>query len=126
MATIQVSVGELVDKYSILQIKKSKITDDKIPFIEKEMNSLLPEISKYIQIDAISVLYEDLIGINVQLWEIQDKLRKLEKEKRFDEEFVTSARSAYHLNDERFNIKSKIDRLTDSEIREVKQYIEYR
>lgn len=126
MVMVPVSVGELIDKYSILQIKKSKVTDDKVPFVEKEMQSLLPEVSKYIRIDAISILYEDLIGVNVQLWEIEDKLRKMEKEKKFDEEFVTSARSVYHLNDERFNIKSKINRLTDSEIREVKQHIEYR
>lgn len=123
---IPVSVGELIDKYSILQIKRSKVTDDKIPFIEKEINSLLPEVSKYLRIDAISVLYEDLIGLNVQLWDIEDKLRRMEKEKRFDEEFITSARSVYHLNDERFNIKSKINRLTDSEIREIKQHIDYR
>lgn len=126
MVMIPVSVGELIDKYSILQIKRSKVTDDKIPFIEKEINSLLPEVSKYLRIDAISVLYEDLIGLNVQLWDIEDKLRRMEKEKRFDEEFITSARSVYHLNDERFNIKSKINRLTDSEIREIKQHIDYR
>ena len=110
----------------LLQIKRSKVTDDKIPFIEKEVNSLLPEVSKYLRIDAISVLYEDLIGLNVQLWDIEDKLRRMEKEKRFDEEFITSARSVYHLNDERFNIKNKINRLTDSEIREIKQHIDYR
>jgi predicted transposase YbfD/YdcC len=127
MVTIPVSVGELIDKISILQIKKSKVTDDtKLAKIEKELSGLFKVAGPFLVNDSISVLYEDLIGVNSQLWTIEDKLRILEKEHKFDEEFISLARSVYHLNDERFSLKSKINVLTDSDIQEVKQYIDYK
>jgi hypothetical protein len=127
MVIIPVSVGELIDKISILQIKKSKITDDtKLAKVEKELSGLFKIAGPFLINDSISVLYEDLIGVNSQLWNVEDKLRVLEKEHRFEGEFVSLARSVYHLNDERFNIKNKINVLTDSDIQEVKQYIDYK
>jgi hypothetical protein len=126
MITIPVSVGELIDKYTILQIKRSKVSADKLSKVENESKQLLPLVGKFIAIDAISTLYEDLIGINLQLWNVEDEIRKLEKDKNFGDKFVELARAVYHLNDERFVIKNKINTLTDSDIQEVKQYIDYK
>ena len=127
MVTIPVSVGELIDKISILQIKKNKMTDSsKLVKVENELSHLYKVAVPFLAIDSISVLFEDLIGVNSQLWTVEDKLRILEKEHRFEGEFVSLARSVYHLNDERFNIKNKINVLTDSDIQEVKQYIDYK
>ena len=127
MVTIPVSVGELIDKISILQIKKTKITDEtKLAKVEKELSHLYKMAGPFLVNDSISVLYEDLIGVNSQLWTIEDKLRILEKEHKFEGEFISLARGVYHLNDERFSLKSKINILTDSDIQEVKQYIDYK
>jgi hypothetical protein len=126
MVTIQVSVGELVDKYTILQIKRSKVSDDKLQKVEHEIQALIQQVGPFLAIDSISVLYEDLLGVNMQLWNVEDEIRKLEKEKKFEDKFIELARAVYHLNDERFNIKNKINTLTDSDIQEVKQYIDYK
>jgi len=126
MITIPVSVGELIDKYTILQIKRSKVSTDKLPKVENESKQLLPLVGKFLAIDPISTLYEDLIGINLQLWNVEDDIRKLEKDKDFGDKFIELARAVYHLNDERFVIKNKINTLTDSDIQEVKQYIDYK
>jgi len=127
MLTIPVSVGELIDKISILQIKRSKIKDEtKLAKVQTEIKELMAVAGPFLANDSISVLYEDLIGINSQLWNVEDKLRILEKENKFEGEFVSLARSVYHLNDERFNIKNKINILLNSDIQEVKQYIDYK
>jgi|TARA_R110002126_G_scaffold79577_1_gene197341 hypothetical protein len=126
MITIPVSVGELIDKYTILQIKRSKVSADKLAKVEKEAKQLLPLVGKFIAIDSISRLYEDLIGVNLQLWNVEDEIRKLEKDKDFGDKFIELARAVYHLNDERFVVKNKINMLTDSDIQEVKQYIDYK
>ena len=126
MITIPVSVGELIDKYTILQIKRSKVSADKLAKVEKEAKQLLPLVGKFIAIDSISRLYEDLIGVNLQLWNVEDEIRKLEKDKDFGDKFIELARADYHLNDERFVVKNKINMLTDSDIQEVKQYIDYK
>lgn len=126
MITIPVSVGELIDKYTILQIKRSKVSADKLVKVKHEMDALLPLVGPFLAIDAISRLYEDLIGVNTQLWDVEDQLRVLEKDKEFDDKFVELARAVYYLNDERFAVKNKINTLTDSDIQEVKQYIEYK
>lgn len=126
MITIPVSVGELIDKYTILQIKRSKVDDSKLEKVQHEIQSLMPIVVSYLAIDSISKCYEDLLGVNSQLWTVEDKLRILEKEKSFGEEFIELARAVYYLNDERFTIKNKINTLTDSDIQEVKQYIDYK
>lgn len=126
MVTIPVSVGELVDKYTILQIKRSKVTGDKLKKVENEIDQLSPLVGKYIIIEPVGRSYEDLIGINMQLWNVEDEIRKLEKDKNFGERFIELARAVYVLNDERFAIKNKVNVLTDSDIQEVKQYIDYK
>lgn len=126
MITIPVSVGELIDKYSILQIKRSKVKGVKLEKVQNEINSLTSHVSKFITIDTISTLYEDLLGVNTQLWEVEDEIRILENQKLFNDKFIQLARSVYYLNDERFSIKNKINVLTDSEIQEIKQYTDYK
>lgn len=127
MINIPVSVGELIDKLSILQIKKSKIDDkQKLEKIEKEYKFLLTHSMKYLDIEAIDKLFDDLLGVNLQLWNVEDELRILEKDKSFGDRFIELARAVYYLNDERFSIKDKINRLTDSDIQEVKQYVNYK
>ncbi len=126
MITIPVSVGELIDKYSILQIKRSKVSDTKLENVQNEIQALIPHVRPYLIIEGINRLYEDLIGVNTQLWDVEDDIRKLEQKKQFDDKFIELARAVYHLNDQRFNIKNKINVLTDSDIQEVKQYIDYK
>lgn len=126
MLLIPVSVGELIDKISILQIKKNHVQDDhKLANVEKELNALLKLAQEFLQHDSISSLYEDLIGVNTQLWNTEDMLRSLERDKEFGDSFIAYARDVYHLNDQRFKLKNKINLLTQSEIQEVKQHIDY-
>jgi hypothetical protein len=126
MITIPVSVGELIDKYSILQIKRSKVSGTKLENVQNEIQALISYIRPYLIIEGINRLYEDLIGVNTQLWDVEDNIRRLEQKKQFDDKFIELARAVYYLNDERFNIKNKINVLTDSDIQEVKQYIDYK
>ena len=121
-----VSVGELIDKLSILQVKKTKITnEEKLEYINKEFELLYNLSSVYLDNKQLETLYHILVKTNSKLWDIEDKLRVLESEKRFDEEFVELARNVYFTNDERFSLKNQINKITDSEIREIKEYIEY-
>ncbi len=114
---IPVSVGELLDKISILQIK-SLFTDDE--YVQKELqelNLIKSTITQY------TLEYEiKLKEVNEKLWKIEDDLRKLEKEQRFDEEFIELARSVYIMNDERARIKKEINELTNSNYKEIKVY----
>ena len=121
-----VSVGELIDKLSILQVKKTKITnEEKLEYINKEFELLYNLSSVYLDIKELETLYNILVKTNSKLWEIEDKLRVLESEKKFDDEFVELARNVYFTNDERFSLKNQINKITDSEIREIKEYIKY-
>jgi hypothetical protein len=121
-----VSVGELIDKLSILQVKKIKITnEEKLEYINKEFELLYNLSSVYLDIKELETLYHILVKTNSKLWDIEDKLRVLESEKKFDDEFVELARNVYFTNDERFSLKNQINKITDSEIREIKEYIKY-
>lgn len=121
-----VSVGELIDKLSILQVKKTKITnEEKLDYINKEFELLYNLSSVYFDNKQLETLYHILVKTNSKLWDIEDQLRILESEKKFDNEFVELARNVYFTNDERFSLKNQINKITDSEIREVKEYIEY-
>jgi hypothetical protein len=127
MINIQVSVGELIDKITILQIKKNKVEDAaKLDKINTELRLLLSESIPYLGIQVIDQLHNDLKNVNLQLWNVEDELRILEKEKSFGERFIELARAVYHLNDERFEIKNKINQLTGSGVQEVKQYVNYK
>lgn len=127
MISIPVSVGELLDKLSILHIKKLKIQNpNKLEKVAIEYK-LLYEISEnYLGIKEYFNLYDDLIQTNSILWEVEDKLRILEKNKTFNEEFVELARKVYYTNDERFELKNKINLISNSEIQEQKSYEDYK
>ena len=120
----EISAGELIDKITILEIKKVKITNkDKQIEIEKEFNSLnstlqnsIPDISK------ISNFKDQLKNINLKLWEIEDEKRNAEKSKNFDKKFISLARNVYKFNDERAKIKLAINEALGSNIKEVKSH----
>jgi hypothetical protein len=126
MISIPVSVGEMIDKLSILQVKKIKVSnEEKLEFINKEFELLYNLSSEYLNNLEIELIYSKLILVNTNLWDIEDKLRILEKEKKFDTEFIALARKVYFTNDERFRLKNEINLLTSSEIREIKDYVKY-
>lgn len=115
--TVPISVGELIDKITILEIKAFLTNDEYVHKELTELNTIKSPITSYI------LPYEvELKKINEKLWKIEDKIRKLEKEKRFDDEFIELARSVYITNDERAEIKRKINEETSSSFRELKLY----
>lgn len=120
---VPISIGELCDKYTILQIKREKICDEiKLSKIECEINYLQPMID---DIDISLNIINDLKEVNTTLWGIEDNIRVKESRKQYDEEFVELARSVYFTNDIRFDIKNKINSLYNSVIFEVKSYEKY-
>ena len=126
MITIPVSVGELIDKLSILHVKQIMISnEDKLKFINTEFELLYNFSSEYLNDEKIFNLYHQLINVNTTLWKIEDELRIIESQKIFDNKFVDLARLVYKNNDIRFNIKNEINKLTNSEIREQKDYVKY-
>ncbi len=119
---IEVSNSEIVDKFTILKIKELKITDpEKLKNIKKEIELLQPAIDK-IGISEDSEQYLRLIMINSDLWKVEDEIREHEKLKRFDDNFISLARSAYTLNDKRSIIKKEINILTGSSLIEEKNH----
>ena len=124
---IPVSVGELADKITILEIKKDKISNKlDLREINKELK-LLKQIWKKKKLLSLKVKIEftKLKKINVRLWSIEDKKRKHERDKIFDKKFINLARNVYILNDKRALIKKNINKLTGSDINEVKSYRKY-
>ena len=123
----EISVGELLDKISILEIKQKNIKDEqKIKIISKELESLNYSLKKDVHItDEIKSLYEDLKKINIKLWNIEDGKRDCERNGDFGEKFIQLARSVYIENDQRARIKNKINKISGSNISEVKSYNEY-
>lgn len=127
MISIPISVGELLDKLSILHIKKDKIQDsDKVKKVKIEYELLYTISEPFLGIKEFFNLYDDLIKTNSELWEIEDKLRIFEKQKLFNQEFIELARAVYYTNDERFEIKNKINAISNSEIQEQKSYEDYK
>ena len=124
---VEVSVGELLDKISILEIKKEKINDDdKIKFIEEEYNLLNQEYKKNIKTsEELNKLFIILKEINTKLWKIEDEKRLCEKNSDFGQKFIELSRNVHLLNDERAKIKLEINNLTNSKIKEIKQYTDY-
>jgi len=120
---VPISIGELCDKYTILQIKKDKICDDKkLSKIEKEFLSLKPLIEQCnVSIDKLN----ELKLVNEKLWEIENKIRCKESDSLFDNEFIELSRLVYITNDRRFELKSLINEYYKSEICEVKSYSKY-
>ena len=127
MINIKVSYGELFDKISILEIKKTKLTNsDDIKSVTFELNLLNDVLNKSnIHTHNINKLFNELKRINLQLWEIEDKIREKEKYSLFDDEFIELARSVYKTNDKRSKIKKEINIDLKSEVFEIKSYQDY-
>ena len=124
---VEVSVGELLDKISILEIKQEKIKDpEKLKYINYEHSILKEQLEKNVQTnDKLEKLFKSLKDINLKLWKIEDKKRLCEKEKKFDENFVKISRDVHFLNDDRSKVKLEINNLTSSKVREIKEYTSY-
>ena len=124
---VEVSVGELLDKISILEIKKDKVKDEeKLKFIINEHEILKEQLDKNIKTDEkINKLYQSLKEINAKLWVIEDDKRQCEKESDFGEKFVKLSRDVHFLNDDRAKIKLDINDHTGSTIKEIKEYTSY-
>ena len=121
-----ISLGELVDKISILIIKQKNITDKtKLDHVKKELDFLQKILTNYIQQEEINNYLENLININSKLWKIEDDIRECERKKLFDQTFIDLARSVYFTNDERAKVKNDINKTFGSELVEVKSYEEY-
>ena len=121
-----ISLGELVDKISILIIKQKNINDEtKLDHVKKELDFLQKTLMNYVQQEEINNYLENLININSKLWNIEDDIRECERKKLFDQSFIDLARSVYFTNDERAKVKNDINNTFGSELVEVKSYEEY-
>ena len=124
---VEVSVGELLDKISILEIKKEKIKDSvKLNFINDEYSVLKEQLNKNMKLDdKLEKLFQTLKEINSKLWIIEDDKRLCEKNSDFGEKFIKLSRDVHFLNDDRAKIKMEINNLTGSKIKEIKEYTNY-
>ena len=124
---VEVSVGELFDKISILEIKKEKIKDsEKLKFINDEYEVLKNELEKNIKIDEkLAKFFTALKNVNSKLWIIEDDKRKCEKDSDFGENFIRLSRDVHFFNDTRSKIKLDINNHTGSKIKEIKEYTSY-
>ena len=124
---VEVSIGELLDKISILEIKQEKIKDaEKLKFINNEHSILKDQLEKNIKSDdKLNNLYQSLKEINSKLWVIEDDKRQCEKDKNFGEKFIKLSRDVHFLNDDRAKIKLEINNHTGSSIKEIKEYTSY-
>ena len=124
---VEVSIGELLDKISILEIKQEKIKDTKkLKFINNEHDILKNQLDKNVKSDdKLTDLYQSLKEINSKLWVIEDDKRQCEKDKDFGEKFIKLSRDVHFLNDDRAKIKLKINNHTGSVIKEIKEYTSY-
>ena len=124
---VEVSIGELLDKISILEIKQEKIKDpEKLKFINNEHSILKDQLEKNVKSDDnLNNLYQSLKEINAKLWVIEDDKRQCEKDKDFGEKFIKFSRDVHFLNDDRAKIKFEINNHTGSTIKEIKEYTNY-
>ena len=120
----EISAGELIDKITILEIKKEKISNkEKLVEVNKELNSLIETLKKTINDESKIINFKkDLKNINLKLWDIEDGKRSAEKNNKFDEKFIQLARNVYKFNDKRAKIKLAINNALGSNIKEVKSY----
>jgi hypothetical protein len=123
----EISAGELFDKISILEIKKNKIKDKtKRNIVLKELSSLQETVNENIEKSkSLTKLYKKLKTVNLKLWKIEDDIRDCERKRNFKDKFIKLARAVYFTNDDRSRVKNKINRLTKSNISEVKSYKKY-
>ena len=124
---VEVSVGELLDKISILEIKKEKIKDlEKLKFINDEYTVLKDQLNKNVKSDEkLSELFNSLKEINSKLWVIEDNKRLCEKNSDFGEKFIKLSRDVHFLNDDRAKLKLEVNNHTGSKIKEIKEYTSY-
>jgi len=124
---VEVSVGELLDKISILEIKKDKIKDpEKLKFISNEHSILRDQLEQNVKSDdKLNKLFHDLKEINTKLWVIEDDKRDCEKNKDFGDKFIKLSRDVHFLNDDRAKIKLEMNNHTGSSIKEIKEYTSY-
>lgn len=123
ICNVPISIGELYDKYTILQIKKEKINDiDKLLYITTELTYLQPFID---HLNLELQMVEKIKNVNKKLWEIEDNIRIKEEKQEFDDEFIILARLVYKTNDERYAIKTTINNKFNSKIQEIKSYPKY-
>ncbi len=124
---VEVSIGELLDKISILEIKQEKIKDpEKLKFIFNEHSILKDQLDKNVKTDdKLKNLFKTLKEINLKLWAIEDDKRQCEKDKDFSEKFIKLSRDVHFLNDDRAKIKLDINNYTGSSIKEIKEYTSY-
>ena len=124
---VEVSIGELLDKISILEIKQEKIKDpEKLRFISNEHSILKDQLNNNIKTDdKLNKLFQSLKDINSKLWVIEDDKRQCEKVKDFGEKFIKLSRDVHFLNDDRAKIKLEINNYTGSTIKEIKEYTSY-
>jgi hypothetical protein len=124
---VEVSIGELLDKISILEIKQEKIKNlDKLKFIRNEHSILKKQLDDNVKSDEkINKLFNSLKKINAKLWIIEDDKRQCEKDKDFGEKFINLSRDVHFLNDDRAKIKLEINNHTGSIIKEIKEYTNY-
>jgi hypothetical protein len=125
---VEVSVGELLDKISILEIKQEKIKDpEKLKFINDEFNILKDQLDQNVKSDdKLDKLFQSLKKINAKLWVIEDDKRMCEKNSDFKENFIKLSRDVHFLNDDRAKIKLEINNHTGSKIKEIKEYTNYK
>jgi cell division protein FtsI/penicillin-binding protein 2 len=127
LINIPVGVGELIDKLSILKVKLQNIKNlEKLKSVETEYDLLFEKSKHFLENEEIESLFNDLFNTNSKLWKIEDEIRIEEKNKNFSEKFISLARAVYITNDERFRIKNRINEISGSHIREVKDYEDYR
>jgi len=124
---VEVSVGELLDKISILEIKQEKIKDqEKLEFINLEHRILKDQLNQNVKTDEkLENLFQSLKEINAKLWVIEDDKRQCEKDKDFGEKFIKLSRDVHFLNDDRAKIKLEMNNHTGSKIKEIKEYTSY-
>jgi len=124
---VEVSIGELLDKISILEIKQEKIKDpEKLKFINEEHSILKDQLNSNVKSNQkVTELFESLKQINAKLWVIEDDKRQCEKEKDFTDTFIKLSRDVHFLNDDRAKIKLEINNHTGSKIKEIKEYTSY-
>ena len=126
LITTPISLGEILDKISILVIKEKNISDpNKQKHIKKELLSLYDTLDKYISRDKVREHINSLISINAKLWKIEDDIRDCERKNKFDQKFIDLARSVYFTNDKRSQLKLEINNKFGSELVEIKSYEKY-
>lgn len=126
MINIPVSVGEVVDKISILQIKMNKIKDpSKLELVSKELRLLVDISQEWLVRYDLDELLAQLKYVNGELWDVEDKLRIMERDRDFSSKFIELARAVYFLNDKRFSLKNQVNEMVNSTIKEVKDYVNY-